>query len=307
MSHVKVANTLSDHEMKTHPHRNSGPLPVTVYTSEKGLAHPLKLLGGLIRDICSPRTMELAYRMMVRNISATYRQSLFGVFWIFLPALANALAWIFLNKANVISVPQTNLPYPVFVLTGTILWQIFTQGLVDPIASVNRERATLTRINIPNEAVLIASFGNLVFCSAIQALVLIPVFVWFRIDWAWTMLLGPVGLVTTGLLGFAIGLLLAPLGLLYQDVARAIPIVARLWFFITPVAYPSPKNLWASTVFRVNPATSVIDGARNWLTGQAVSQPVDLAVVLCLAILILIMGVIAYRLTMPVIIERISA
>jgi lipopolysaccharide transport system permease protein len=76
------------------------------------------------------------------------------------------------------------------------------------------------------------------------------------------MALVPFAALPLALLGLALGVAVAPLGLLYGDVDRTIPLVTGVWFFLTPVVYPSP----ASGVIRLNPVTSPLDVARQWLT-----------------------------------------
>jgi hypothetical protein len=41
----------------------------------------------------------------------------------------NTLAWVYLNASGIVKVTNTGMPYPVYVLTGTMLWQMFTEAL----------------------------------------------------------------------------------------------------------------------------------------------------------------------------------
>jgi ABC-type polysaccharide/polyol phosphate export permease len=73
---------------------------------------------------------ELAWRLLVRNISAHYRQSLLGYAWAFVPPLFTTLIWVFLSSQNILDIGNNGMPYPLFVLTGTILWQNFVEALL---------------------------------------------------------------------------------------------------------------------------------------------------------------------------------
>ena len=92
----------------------------------------------MVRDW--PFTRGLAWRMFLRDTRATYRQSFLGYFWLLLPALANTLVWVFLNGAKVVNIDSGDVPYPLFVFTGTVLWIdpeldlffIFLSNLVHP-------------------------------------------------------------------------------------------------------------------------------------------------------------------------------
>jgi hypothetical protein len=56
--------------------RPAEPLPFVVYTPESKLKHPVRLAREVGRDLLASR--ELAWRLMVRDISAQYRQSFLG-------------------------------------------------------------------------------------------------------------------------------------------------------------------------------------------------------------------------------------
>jgi len=69
------------------------PLKETVYTPDSELLSFGKLLRSMWTDLLASR--ELAWRLLVRNISAQYRQSLLGYAWAFVPPVFTSLIWIF--------------------------------------------------------------------------------------------------------------------------------------------------------------------------------------------------------------------
>jgi lipopolysaccharide transport system permease protein len=83
------------------------------------------------QDLKSSR--ELAWRLFVRDITAQYRQSIFGIFWAFVPPLITSLVFILLQSNNILNIGETDIPYPVYVLVGTILWQLFSESLNAPL------------------------------------------------------------------------------------------------------------------------------------------------------------------------------
>ena len=54
---------------------------VRIYTPESQLKNPSLLFKEMSSDLLASR--ELAWRLLVRDISAQYRQSFLGVFWVF--------------------------------------------------------------------------------------------------------------------------------------------------------------------------------------------------------------------------------
>jgi lipopolysaccharide transport system permease protein len=94
---------------------------------------------------------ELAWRLMVRDIKARSRQSLLEASWAFLPPIVTALLFILLNREGLIKASSTDLPYPVFVIIGTVLWQLFTDSLNSPLNLVIANKPMLAKVNFPRE------------------------------------------------------------------------------------------------------------------------------------------------------------
>jgi len=281
------------------------PLKETVYTPDSELLHFGALLRSMGRDLLASR--ELAWRLLVRNISAQYRQSLLGYAWAFVPPIFTSLIWIFLQSQKVLGVGDTGMPYIVFVITGTVLWQTFVEALNSPLQMVNESKSMLSKINFPREALLLAGVGQVLFNFMIRALLLVAVMLWFQISPQLTWLLAPLGVAALILLGISLGLLLTPLGMLYQDVGRGLGFLTAAWFFLTPVIYPVPKASFAATLIELNPVTPLLVTTRDWLiTGSASLLPAFLWV-LGISLLLLLLGWIQYRIAMPHLIARMSA
>ena len=141
------------------------PLKETVYSPDSELRNPGRLVHSMMSDLLASR--ELAWRLFVRNISAQYRQSLLGYFWAFIPPLFTTLIWVFLNSQNILDIGDTGMPYPLFVLTGTVLWQTFADALDSPLKLVSKSKAMLAKINFPREALILTRSGMVLFNFAI--------------------------------------------------------------------------------------------------------------------------------------------
>ncbi|HHP7243213.1 MAG TPA: ABC transporter permease, partial [Elainellaceae cyanobacterium] len=108
--------------------------PKVVHTPDSFLKHPVSLARAMWLDLMASR--ELAWRLMVRDISAQYRQAMLGVLWAFVPPIVMAAGFTLASNANVISVGDTNIPYPAYVMFGTSLWQTFVEAASGPVQAV---------------------------------------------------------------------------------------------------------------------------------------------------------------------------
>lgn len=281
------------------------PLKETVYTPDSELLNFRRLLRSMGSDLLAAR--ELAWRLLVRNISAQYRQSLLGYAWAFVPPVFTSLIWIFLQSQRVFQIGDTGMPYVVFVICGTVLWQTFVEALNSPLQMVNSSKSMLTKINFPREALILAGIGQVLFSFAIRALLLVAVMVWYQVPPTAGLLLAPLGVLALIGLGTCIGLLLTPLGMLYQDVGRGLGFATTAWFFLTPVIYPVPKASFAAALIELNPVTPLLVSTRDWLiSGEASLLPGFLGVC-AVTVALLFAGWVLYRIAMPHLISRMSA
>ncbi|MBD2338967.1 ABC transporter permease [Calothrix sp. FACHB-156] len=257
------------------------------------------------QDLLTSR--ELAWRLLVRDINAQYRQSLFGVLWAFLPPILTAFGLVVAKNAGAVNVANTDIPYPAYVMFSMSLWQTFVEALSGPVMAVNAAKPMLAKINFPRESIILAKLGEVFFNFGIKLILILGLFLWFRISLNWSAILAPVALIHLVVLGTGIGLLLAPLGALYGDVVRAIPLIMAPWLLLTPVIYPLPKEGWFSTVVSWNPVTPLLMTTRDLATTGTVSDPMRFWIVSGLAFGLLLVAWILYRLAMPFLVERMSS
>ena len=280
-------------------------LPEIIYTSESLLRHPIKLTKSMGRDLWASR--ELAWRLFVRNISAQYRQSLLGYLWAFLPPIFTTLTFVFLNSQKILSAGNTDIPYPAYVMVGTLLWQGFVDALNSPIKLVTSSKSMLAKINFPRESLILAGLGEVLFNFTIRLVLMLIVFVWFRIAVTPMILLAPVGIMALMGLGLMIGVLLTPLSILYQDIGWGLAIITTMWFFVTPVVYPPPTKWPASLLVKGNPVSPLLITTRELLTTGRVSQFSSFWLIIGSTFFLMLAGWVLYRLAMPHLIARIGA
>ena len=281
------------------------PLPTRTYTPESPLAHPAKLWREMKQDLWAGR--ELAWRLAVRDISAQYRQSALGVLWALINPLTTTAVWLFLSTSRLVQVADTGLPYPVFVFTGTLLWSILIDALNAPLGQVNANKALLAKINFPREALILSGIYQTLFNGAIKLGILLLVLPFLGVHPGWGGLLIPVGLFALVLTGTAVGLALTPLGVLYGDIGRGVPLITQFLMFLSPVVFPLATTGWTGTVMRLNPLTPLILNARAWFTGQPPQLLGEWALAVGGSAVLLLLVWMVYRLAMPILIERMSA
>ena len=273
-----------------------------IYTPEPLLRHPVAMMREIVDDIWAGR--ELAWRLFLRDLRAGYRQTLLGYVWAFLPPLVAAATFIFLQSQGITRIEVVGISYAAFALMGTLLWQIFVDALTSPSASFGAAKAMLVKINFPREAVLVGGLYMVIFNALIRMVLIAAVMILWNIPVGPTLAFLPVALFGLLAAGFALGLFITPISALYGDAARAIPIVAGFWMLLTPVVYPPQMGGIAGWLATWNPVSPLIVTARECLTGQTLTMLGPFFVVAAASLLLILVGLIGFRIAMPHLIER---
>ncbi|XCF07728.1 ABC transporter permease [Tamlana crocina] len=280
------------------------PLETKIYQKENNLKLRV-LLKATLSDMLSSRF--LATQLAVRDIKAQYRQSYLGIFWMFITPLATAFVWVFLNNTGTVKLTDTGVPYPVYAFSGTLLWAIIKEAINTPMASTNSARSILTKINFPKEALIVSGVFKLLFNSSVKVILLIVFIFAFGIGFHWSLLWLPLTILAAVLFGITLGLFLTPVGMLYTDVGKFINFGLGFLMYITPVVYAIPKEGIMKTIMVWNPFTPFILSARDLALGLPPQHLAYYAVLLLLCIPLLGVGLVFYRISIPIIVERMSA
>src|SRR5205807_2759751 len=99
--------------------RGGGPMVARMRASRSAWTRHRGLLGELVR----------------RDLKARYRGSNLGILW----SLFNPLVYMAIYTvvfANFIRIPVQNGSYPMFILSGLLAWNFFSQALIVSVNSV---------------------------------------------------------------------------------------------------------------------------------------------------------------------------
>lgn len=288
-------------------HEDVSSLELTRYTPESRIRHPISLFKEMWHDLKASR--ELAWRLLIRDISAQYRQTALGYFWAIFPPLVSSMVFILLRSSTMINPQKSgiNIPYPAYVMMGTTFFYLFVDALNAPLKVITESKAILTKINLPREALILCGMGDALFSFTIKCIMLVGIMIYYSVPISWTVVFLPIPLLGLLLMGTMIGVLLIPLGLLYKDVQSALLIATSGLIFLTPVAYPPNTTGTLGLIMRSNPITPLLMGAKDLVIRGIPGDLSTFLIVFSLTLGFLFIGWIIYRLALPIIIERIGA
>jgi lipopolysaccharide transport system permease protein len=278
---------------------------ITIYSADTADRSVASHFSEIFKEL--PEAHELGYRLFKRNIKALYRQSLLGITWALFPPLVTAAIWIFLRGNNVMSMGETDVPYPVFVLVGTMLWQIFTESMLAPLKAVTTNKSMLIKINIPREGLLLSGIYEVLFNVLIKIILLALIFIVFQQTVTVSVVWVIPGIMSIMLCGFALGLILTPVGMLYTDIQRGLTIALPFLMYLTPVIYPKPTGGMVAMMMKFNPMATLLVETRNWFTSEPVLDLNMFLIYTAAFAVIAFFALMIFRISMPMIIERIGS
>jgi lipopolysaccharide transport system permease protein len=218
-----------------------------------------------IRDLLLYR--ELFYFLAWRDIKVRYKQTILGATWAILqPLLTMGLFSILFGYF--LKLPSGGVPYPVFILTGLLPWQLFAYALTHSSESVVADRNLITKVYFPRLIVPLSSVtaGLVDFCFSFM--LLLGLMLLYHIPLTSRLFTLPLFMLLALVSAMGVGLWFSALNVQYRDVRYTIPFLTQFWFFATPIAYSIevvPEE-WR-WLYSLNPMTGVVEGFRWALLG----------------------------------------
>lgn len=279
-------------------------LEIRIYEKERTVKIGA-LLKASLKDIYQSRF--LARQLAERDIKAQYRQSYLGILWAFIMPLATAFVWIFLNSSGTIKLSDTGVPYPVYAFTGTLIWSIIIAAINSPLQSTNAAKRILSKINFPKEALILSGIYKLLFDTFVKVILLILFVLFYGVGFQWSLLLFPIAILGALLFGTTLGLFMTPLGLLYKDISKLITFGMQFLMYVTPVVYAIPKTGIMKSVMTWNPISPIILTARDLVVGTTPEYLSYFLIVSAVCLPLFFIGLVLYRISIPIIVERLNA
>lgn len=234
---------------------------------------------------------ELFYFFAWRDIKVRYKQTFFGITWaVIRPFIMMVVFSIVFGKLA--NMPSDNIPYPVFVYAGLLLWNIFSSSLSNAseslISSVNIiQKVYLPKVILPAASIVVSLvdffFSFLIFGGIMLYYGFMPHFQ--------GLLLLLLLLLITIFASLGLGWFFAAVNVKYRDVRYALPFFIQLLIFVTPVIYPVsivPKAYqW---ILALNPMTGVIETFKASFLGTMSTNWTTLGISAVASIIFLILG-----------------
>jgi lipopolysaccharide transport system permease protein len=212
-----------------------------------------------------------------RSLKVRYQQTVIGVGWALLQPILYAFVFTIIF-GRLAGMPTNGIPYPIFVMSGLVVWLFVAQAFPQASASIVANSHLVTRIYFPRIILPMAAIATAMADFVISLVLLFVLMVWYG---------------TAPTLG---ALLFVPMLL----VAVATVLGLSLWFSALYVPYRDVGHLLPDKyafLYVLNPIVVVIDTSRWAFAGGAAPHSYALAVSSLAAFAILLSGYWYFRIS----------
>ncbi|MGD1896508.1 MAG: ABC transporter permease [Phormidesmis sp.] len=227
------------------------------------------------------------------------RSRLGGLWMIINPLVQAAMFALILSQVLSGRLPDMSdnkLAYPVYLLSGTLAWNIFTE-VINRCLTVFIENSNLLkklvfpRICLPMIVTGSAMINNLLLLGSILLIIIVLGFTpGYNVIWL------PLLMVITLTLSLGIGLILGTLNVFIRDIGQIVPIVLQLGWWFTPIVYPASIVPKAVLPFmRLNPMYWIVQSFHNAILFNTPPTWIALGCITLISLVLLRMSLILFR------------
>ncbi len=217
---------------------------------------------------------ELFYFFTWRDVKVKYKQTILGVAWAIIQPLFLTIIFTQTLGTSISNKSNLTIPYPIFAISGLLLWGIFSSGMSNAANSMIANANIIKKIYFPRLIIPISS----VLVAFIDFIIAFFVFILFQffysVDISYNKLfLLPFSVIITSISAMGCGMFLAALNVKYRDVRYVIPFFIQGLLFLTPIMYPHniSENKIINWVLSLNPISGAMELMRGIFEGYNIN------------------------------------
>ena len=246
------------------------------------------------------RYRDLIWLFVKRDLANSYKQTVLGPIWILINPLLSTTVFTVIFGI-IAGIPTDGVPPFLFYMSGNVLWGFFSANLNKGSATFLSNARIFGKVYFPR---LVMPIANVIFNFinfALQTVVYIILVVVYALMGTGVhpnlmILLTPLLVLQTALLGMGIGLIMTSITTKYRDLNVLFSFGVSLLMYITPVVYPISKApLGLGTLLLLNPVAPIVETYRYAFLGSGDFHWVYWLVSLGVTALILMFGLVIFN------------
>lgn len=243
---------------------------------------------------------DLGFMLVKRNFKTHYKQTVLGPLWyIITPLITSVLFTIVFGKIAKIS--TDGVPQFLFYMAGNIIWSYFSSCLTATSNTFVNNARLFGKVYFPRLIMPISTVIYSAISFVIQFLIFIGFLVYFilinqTVSPNIYMLLLPLYLLHTALLGLGCGIIVSSLTTKYRDLSVLVSFGVQLWMYITPIVYPiSELTGKMKTLAMLNPMAPIVNNFRYAFLGSGQMEWGYLGISAVVTAVVLLFGIVIFN------------
>lgn len=231
-----------------------------------------------IPNVLCRKNRILLGELVKTDFKLRYQGSVLGYLWAVLrPLLMFAILYIVFAKLLRFG---DDIPhYPVYLMTGTVVWNFFTECTGQGIQAIIQRGDLLRKISFPKWIIVVSATSTALINLAINLCVIIVFALINGVTPSWSWLLVIPLILELYAFALSISFLLGAINVKYRDVTSIWDVLIQALFYAVPIIYPISMILergaigqLAANVILINPIAQVIQDVRyNLITTTTVT------------------------------------
>ena len=235
----------------------------------------------------------LLTNLIVKDFKIRYRNMSLGVFWSLLnPLVMMGVLTLVFTKF----LPSPAPDFPVFVLTGIVVFNFFSSGWMIGTASMTDNAGLIKRVPVPREIMPVATVLSVFVHIVLQIILLVSLVLLYgkgvNVNWLWMPVLWAFLIVFVCGLAF----LFSAINVYIRDTRYVVESASTVLFWLAPIFYPLtyiPQQYQG--IYLSNPVAAVVVGSRNILLDSSPPSLMLVARLAAVSLITLALGLLVFR------------
>ncbi len=242
-------------------------------------------------------------QLTARELKRKYTRSFLGIFWSVLnPLLSMAVLSLIFSQLFRRSIEN----YPIYYLTGYILWQTFTGATTAALTTLVDNKMLLLKVKFPMELFVMTRVYTALINLGYSLIAYAVMLMVFGVTLKWTMLFSPLIIFCLFLFSLGMSYILAAAYVFFGDIKHLYTVILTLWMYCSAIFYPAEQLQGPiQLVIRNNPLFILINCLRKAVMYGELPLPVEIAQMLLWGFGVYLIGSYIFRRSKNKIMQRI--
>ncbi len=243
---------------------------------------------------------DLIWLFVKRSFNSQYKQTVLGPLWFIISPLITSFISTFIF-GNIAGIGSDGVPYFLFYLVGYTLWNYFSTCVSTTSSTFTANAGIMgkvyfPRLTMPISSVIYAAVNMLVIFIMSVITMIIYIALGYKIHPNLFVLIIPILMVQTAILGLGVGIIISSLTTKYRDLTILVGFGLSLWMYLTPVVYPiSSVPAKLKPIILLNPMSAIVQNYKYALLGTGSFEGCYWAISIMMTAILFLAGVMLFN------------